>query len=144
MAPTLINVTVFLVFWDPFSSFPHFGGNFLNLSAKITFCAQKSQSRPKLLESCSWIFHFWTRENLEGFFASEECKFWSFLHFPPRMKVNLCFKAKKVAFRERNHAKVEKSTFCIPQSQKAFEIFPFLEDKFPGSGAKPMLLLTFC
>ena len=78
MAPTLINVMVFLVFWDTFSSFSDFGGKFLNLSAKITFCAKKSQSRPKLLESCSWIFHFWTRKNLEGFFASEECKIWSF------------------------------------------------------------------
>ncbi len=73
MAPTLINVTVFLVFWDPFSSFSDSWGKFHHFSAKSLF-AQKSQSRPRLLESCSRNFHFWTRKKLEGVFATEECK----------------------------------------------------------------------
>ena len=41
MAPTLINVMVFLVFWDPFSSFSDLWGKFHPFSAKITFGAQK-------------------------------------------------------------------------------------------------------
>jgi hypothetical protein len=91
MAPTLINVMVFLVFWDPFSSFSDFGGKFHHFSAKITFCAKKSQSRPRLLESCSRNLHFWTRKNLEGFFATEECKIWSFFALSARNESYLGF-----------------------------------------------------
>ena len=50
-------------------------------------------------------------------------------NFPSGLKVNYLFKAKKVAFRERNHAKVEKSTFCIPQSQKILRDFSVFEEK---------------
>ena len=74
MAPTPINVTVSLVFWVPFTSFSEFWGKLNHFSAKSLF-AQKSQSRPKLLESCSRHSHFWTRKSLEGLFATEECKF---------------------------------------------------------------------
>jgi len=47
------------------------------------------------------------------------------------MKVNWVFKAKKVAFRGRNRAKVEKFTFCIPQSQKSLR--DFFESKSENS-----------
>ena len=47
------------------------------------------------------------------------------------MKVNLCFKAKKVAFRERNHAKVEKSTFLHSSvAKKPARFFRFLKKVF--------------
>ena len=74
MAPTLINVMVSLVFWDRFSSFSDSGREFHYFYVKITFRTQKPQSRPKLLESCSRNFHFWTRKKLEGFFLSNQAK----------------------------------------------------------------------
>ena len=60
------------------------------------------------------------------------------------MKVNWRFKAKKVAFRERNRAKVENSTFCIPQSQKSRRDFSVLEGNISECGAESEFEGTFC
>ena len=91
MAPTLINVMVSLIFWDRFSSFSVFWAKFHYFGVKITFGAKKPQSRPKRPESCSRDFHFWTREKLEGFFASEECKIWSFFALSAQIAIGLSF-----------------------------------------------------
>ena len=91
MAPTPINVMVSLLFWDHFYSFSDFGANFHYFGVKITFRSKKPQSRPKRPESVSWNFHFRTRKKLEGFFATEECKFWSFFALSARNESYLGF-----------------------------------------------------
>ncbi len=58
MAPTLINVMVSLVFWDPFSSFSDLWGKFHHFSAKITFCAKKHKVAPSSLKVVHGIFIF--------------------------------------------------------------------------------------
>jgi hypothetical protein len=58
MAPTLINVTVFLVFWDPFSSFSDLWGKFHHFSAKSLFAQKKHKVAPSSLKVVDGIFIF--------------------------------------------------------------------------------------
>ena len=144
MAPTLINVTVSLVFWDPFSSFSDFWSKFHPFGAKTTFEQGNAKSRPTLLESCSRNYPLWTRNNLAGFFATEECKFWSFFAHSGRFCFELAFQSKKGSVswkKSRRSGKV--AFFAFLSRKKACEIFPFFYVFHPETLRKPMLLLTF-
>ncbi len=58
MAPTLINVTVFLVFWDPFSSFSDFGGKSHHFSAKSLLAPKNHKVAPSSLKVVHGIVTF--------------------------------------------------------------------------------------
>ena len=65
-------------------------------------------------------------------------------HFSPGSKVNHAFKAKKVAFRERNCKNAEKSCFFYSwAAKKPARWNPVFEEKFSEPSANPVLLLKF-
>jgi hypothetical protein len=106
---------IFLIFrfWSKFHPF----------GAKIILSKEMQKVAPRSLKVVRGIILCGLGKISQAFLRLRNVKFGHFLHFPAGSKVNWRFKAKKVAFRERNRAEVEKLTFCIPQSQKSLRDF---------------------
>ncbi len=108
------------------------------------FLRTNNKVAPSSLKVVRGISIFGLEKISKAFLRLRNVIFSYFLHFPPGMKVIWVFKAKRVAFRGRNHAKVEKSTFSHSSVAKMPSRFFRFEEKFPGSDAKSEFEGTFC